>query len=85
MKAGVGRAFTSDVLIAKLAHRRVVDRPVVRIVGPEALLSIGNVYEQSHVARLIYGPVFGWREVSWLRSELPCSSPKVRIVVWSTV
>ena len=40
---------------------------------------------QSHVARLIYGPAFGWREVSWLRSDLPSSSPPARLTAFSAV
>ena len=57
-KAGLITRHPKDPVFARLAHCRVVDRPVVRIAGPEALLSIRNVYEQSHVARPIYGPAF---------------------------
>ena len=71
-------ANASALLVANLAHRRVVEPWVDRTVGPEDSLSVGGVYEQRHAARRIHCPAFNRREVSRLRSDAPCMSAGAR-------
>ena len=65
----------SDLLLAKLATRRVDDPSDGMAVEPSALLSIHRVYAQAAVAGRICRPAFPRREVSWPKSAQTCSSP----------
>lgn len=84
-RAGLALGMARDSQLARLAHRRVIALPGEPAVGLEDLLSNYGVYAQQRVARRVRGPAFVRRGISRLRSRLPRSSPKVRIVVWSTV
>ena len=68
MKAGPANLSSEDLLVANLAHRRVVDQSAVATTGRKHLLSLGGVYAQSRATRATLGPAFMLREVSWPRS-----------------
>jgi hypothetical protein len=72
----VSRAESScDLLVANLAHRRVVDPSADRTVGTEDPLSVGGVYARRRVARRIAGPAIARREVAWPRLAETRDSP----------
>ena len=81
---GLLAAIATALLLANLAHRRVVDPSVDRTIGRKTRFPSAACTSKGVPSRRIHGPAFVQRDVSWLKSDRPRMSPPARLATWST-